>query len=272
MPLLKTKGAASAQGFGIFKVKNAVVGQQAYTTPGTYSWTCPAGVTSVSVVCVGGGGGGGSYVNATSIGGTGGEGGELVYINNFTVVPGVTYPVIVGAGGTGSNFGNNNSTAGGPSSFDASTLYAYGGARGLDSASGVRQGYGGGGAMGYTGVRALQGSQSAGTGGGGSAGANSETGYPSAAGGGGGVGILGQGISGAAPISDHGAGGKGGSNGGDGVSGFNTGTGGSGGFYGGGGGASLFNGTYGGSGYSGAVRIIWPGTTRQFPSTNTGDL
>jgi hypothetical protein len=23
---------------------------------------------------------------------------------------------------------------------------------------------------------------------------------------------------------------------------------------------------------SGAVRIIWPGTTRQFPSTNTGDL
>jgi hypothetical protein len=22
----------------------------------------------------------------------------------------------------------------------------------------------------------------------------------------------------------------------------------------------------------GAVRIIWPGTTRQFPSTNTGDL
>jgi len=32
--------------------------QQAYTTAGTYSWTCPEGVTSVSVVCVGGGGGG----------------------------------------------------------------------------------------------------------------------------------------------------------------------------------------------------------------------
>jgi hypothetical protein len=26
------------------------------------------------------------------------------------------------------------------------------------------------------------------------------------------------------------------------------------------------------SGAGGAVRIIWPGTTRQFPSTNTGDL
>jgi hypothetical protein len=26
------------------------------------------------------------------------------------------------------------------------------------------------------------------------------------------------------------------------------------------------------SGAVGAVRIIWPGTTRSFPSTNTGDL
>jgi hypothetical protein len=26
----------------------------------------------------------------------------------------------------------------------------------------------------------------------------------------------------------------------------------------------------GGQGNGGAVRIIWPGTTRQFPSTNTG--
>ena len=29
-------------------------GQVAYTTPGTYSWVCPAGVSSVSVVVVGG--------------------------------------------------------------------------------------------------------------------------------------------------------------------------------------------------------------------------
>ena len=28
----------------------------------------------------------------------------------------------------------------------------------------------------------------------------------------------------------------------------------------------------GGGGGSGAVRIIWPGTTRQFPSTNTADV
>jgi hypothetical protein len=28
----------------------------------------------------------------------------------------------------------------------------------------------------------------------------------------------------------------------------------------------------GGSGGIGAVRVIWPGTTRSFPSTNTGNL
>jgi hypothetical protein len=33
--------------------------QQAFTTPGTYTWVAPAGITSVSVVCVGGGGGAG---------------------------------------------------------------------------------------------------------------------------------------------------------------------------------------------------------------------
>ena len=38
------------------------IGQQASTTPGTYSWTCPPGVTSVCVVCIGGGGGGASYI------------------------------------------------------------------------------------------------------------------------------------------------------------------------------------------------------------------
>jgi hypothetical protein len=41
---------------------------------------------------------------------------------------------------------------------------------------------------------------------------------------------------------------------------------------GGGGGAYSGNGPQGGAGGNGAVRIIWPGTTRQFPSTNTGNL
>ena len=64
------------------------VGQQEYTTAGTYTWVCPAGVTSVSVVCIGGGGTGGAY---------GGSGGSLAYKNNITVSPGTSYTIIVGA-------------------------------------------------------------------------------------------------------------------------------------------------------------------------------
>ena len=37
------------------------VGQQAFTSPGTYSWVAPSSVSSVSVVAVGGGSGGGDY-------------------------------------------------------------------------------------------------------------------------------------------------------------------------------------------------------------------
>jgi hypothetical protein len=50
--------------------------------------------------------------------------------------------------------------------------------------------------------------------------------------------------------------------------------GGNGGNYGaGGGGVQYSPGSVAGGGASaGAVRLIWPGTTRQFPSTNTGDV
>jgi hypothetical protein len=41
--------------------------------------------------------------------------------------------------------------------------------------------------------------------------------------------------------------------------------------YGGGGGQAV-SGSGGGTSVAGAVRIIWPGTTRTFPSTNTGNL
>ncbi len=37
-------------------------GQSEYTTPGTYSWVAPDGVTSVSVVAIGGGGAGGADI------------------------------------------------------------------------------------------------------------------------------------------------------------------------------------------------------------------
>ena len=53
-------------------------GQEIYTSPGTYSWTCPVGVTSVSVVAVGGGGGGvGSNGGVGSAYGSGAGGGQI---------------------------------------------------------------------------------------------------------------------------------------------------------------------------------------------------
>ena len=51
---------------------DAPPGQQQYTTPGTYSWTAPAGITSVSVVCVAGGGSGGASGGASGSVGYGG--------------------------------------------------------------------------------------------------------------------------------------------------------------------------------------------------------
>jgi hypothetical protein len=56
-------------------------GQALFDTPGTFTWTAPAGVTSVSAVCVAGGGGAGTYIPSLGSGqpggaaGGGGEGG-----------------------------------------------------------------------------------------------------------------------------------------------------------------------------------------------------
>ena len=86
-----------------------VVGQQEYTSPGSYAWTCPAGVNQISVVCIGGGGGGGS--NNYEAGG----GGGLGWKNNISVNPGQVYSIVVGNGGSGNTSGG---TDGGDSYFN----------------------------------------------------------------------------------------------------------------------------------------------------------
>ena len=250
-------------------------GQNAYITAGTFSWTAPVGVFSVSVVCVGAGGG---YNQA-------GGGAGLAYKNNITVVPGTSYTLVVGAtGGLNSQGGSSSLTAsfgtctatGGKSAAQSpanggggpSGTYDGGNTGGTGGASGWG---GGGGAAGYTGNGGNGGTS--GNGSNGSGGGAGGGGYSSnsnfGGGGGGGVGILGSGSSGSGGGNRAGGGGgSGGTDGGQGLSGTNW-LGGPGGTYGGGVGGSadpqLFPG-------KGAVRVIWPGDTRLFPSTNTGDV
>jgi len=77
-------------------------GQESFTTPGTYQWTAPAGITKVSVVAVGGGGGGQTSTQAwNAVSSCGGAGGGLGWKNNIPVTPGQSYTVVVGAGGDG---------------------------------------------------------------------------------------------------------------------------------------------------------------------------
>lgn len=93
---------------------------QLFDTPGTYTWTAPAGVTSVNVVAIGGGGGGG-VGRGTSDGqaqsAAGGGGGGLGWKNNIPVTPGSTYTVVVGSGGAGGAHPDPNVTDGWTGSF-----------------------------------------------------------------------------------------------------------------------------------------------------------
>ena len=273
-------------------VPASLAGQQAYTTAGTYTWIAPAGVTSVSVVAVGGGGGG--SVGDPCFYGSGGGGGGLAYGNNISVTPGASYSLVVAAPVSGGGFSGCN---GNSSWFVSNTfLFAQGGLRATYASGGVggtssgttRSGGGsggkggngfytaaGGGAAGYSGNGGAGANGagvscvgSAGAGGGGGGGGQGG----SHGGGGGGVGILGQGANGAGGVAANGGGGGGGSGGCNGINGNAvSGVGGSGGAYGGGGGGLATSGS-GGNGAGGAVRIIWPGNTRQFPSTGTGNL
>jgi uncharacterized repeat protein (TIGR01451 family) len=88
-----------------------------FTTAGNQTWTCPTGVTSVTVQAwAGGGGGGGAGKNYDQAGG--GAGGSYTTYT-ATVSPGTVYNLTVGAGGAGGAGGSATPTAGatGGSSF-----------------------------------------------------------------------------------------------------------------------------------------------------------
>src|SRR5205809_2118880 len=78
---------------------------QTFSTSGT--WTCPAGVTSITVECWGGGGAGGGATGNPSAGG-GGGGGSYVKNTALAVMVGTTYTVNVAAAVTGNTGAGTN--------------------------------------------------------------------------------------------------------------------------------------------------------------------
>ncbi len=206
------------------------VGQIEWTTPGTYYWTVPDNVYSISAVLVGGGGAGG--VAVSDVGGRSAPGPGLRYAVTIPVTPGETLTVIIGAGGaaraalssttpsTGGDTriqrngvdllwaqGAQTTTGGAGSPFGGNIGGGNGGAGG--KYSGTSEGLfnaGAGGAGGYAGDGGGSGGN-AGAGGGGGGGRRSDI---SPRGGlGGGVGIRGQGADGAGGAGDLGNGGNG---------------------------------------------------------------
>ena len=102
-----------------------------YETPGTFTWTKPAGVTTVIVFCWGGGGGGGKHATQ---GGGGGAGASCVITALAAADLGSSETVTVGAGGAGKTGGNGSGGNGGNSSF-GSYVTGYGGLGGTGNGS-----------------------------------------------------------------------------------------------------------------------------------------
>lgn len=108
-----------------------------WTTPGTYTWTVPAGVTKIQAEVAGAGGGGGGGVNVLGVGTifmSGGNGGRGELISTvLEVIPLSTINIVVGKGGNeGSNSTKGNGAVAGNPGDNSSiaTIVARGGGGG----------------------------------------------------------------------------------------------------------------------------------------------
>ncbi|PWM78240.1 MAG: hypothetical protein DBY32_02825 [Phascolarctobacterium sp.] len=132
--------------------------EKSWTTPGTYTWSVPNGVSKIKVEIAGAGGGGDiRYYDAGSesmkYGANGGSGAliiQTVTIKNYLL----TASIIVGCGGRGYNNGNTTITDGENSAFkikeEGIDITAMGGKRGKEGSVGTSYGNGGsGGSGGY---------------------------------------------------------------------------------------------------------------------------
>ena len=213
-----------------------------YTTPGTYTFTVPSGVTSVQASGVGGGGGGG-FGRSTKPGG--GGAGAGVCSRTIPVTPGEVLTVIVGTGGRGATT-DVKAEDGQPSYIVNKNIIARGGAGGSSTSKGSGGDTSGGGGKGedgkYDSSDTLRGGYGGGSGreGGGNCGhSRDKEGCGSPTGGPGGNGIK-----------------FAGAGGGPGEIPNCVKNGGTGGTYGGGGGGGIDGGA-GGNGASGAFLLKW---------------
>lgn len=220
-----------------------------YTLTATGSWTAPDGINAVKVECWAGGGAGGGGRTTSGAGGGGGAGGCYVTSKAYTVIPGNTYTVTVGAAGahsTGSFTDGSLAGSGGDTWFDSTSgVVAKGGAGGTNKTVSGAGAAGTGSTTGCIGDTSL-------AGGNGAAGTTSIGG-----GGGGGAGSTGAG--GNASGSTAGTGTSvGGGNGSTGVSAANAAAATAAGGGGGGARASSSTTRTGGDGARGQVVLTWP--------------
>jgi len=103
-PLFGLTGLWGGVGSNLVAGLATPVGQWERVSSGTQTFTVPDGVKSISVVCVGGGGGGGGG----GPGGGAGGGGALAYRNDIAVSGGQTYQVYVASGGSATNSGGTS--------------------------------------------------------------------------------------------------------------------------------------------------------------------
>jgi len=247
------------------------VSQIYFTASG--SWTVPAGVTSVSVVCITPG-------ESPPLTKVGGKGGNLAYGNNIPVTPGEVIDITINATTGYASFRNTSTlvsrrlgASNGGSYLTAGFVGGAGGVAGTyagggGGAAGYYGNGGNGGTSGASGVAA--GANSGGGGGGGGGIYGNGTAVYTQGGGGGGVGY---GVNGTSSTTSGVGGSTNGGGGGGAFLGFpgglpSTSLPGPGGSCGGGaGGSAIAIGTAG----TGAVRIIWPGNLRQFPATRVAN-
>ena len=114
-----------------------------YTSNSTF--VAPAGVSSIDLLIVAGGGGGGCPRTATTTGSGGGGAGGMLY-GSYSVTPGSSYAITIGAGGASQSSTNTVGNNGSNTTF--ASITANGGGGGAAGGSGGNNGGSGGGAGG----------------------------------------------------------------------------------------------------------------------------